>query len=72
MHLTLEHSRNRVRLIERMLDNLIENAIKFTPPGNEVCLSLVAKRHYRAREITGSGVKRGTVVTVLLPVAAER
>ena len=44
-----------IGLIQRVLENLVRNAIKYTPPGGEVILSLSDKRTHLAIAVADSG-----------------
>ena len=44
-----------IGLIQRVLENLIENAIKYTPPGGEIDISLLKSEEYVATHIDDSG-----------------
>ncbi len=49
-----------IALIERVLENLIENALRYTPAGGRVCLSLILDAGRVAAQIsdTGRGISR--------------
>ena len=44
-----------IGLIERVLANLIENAIKYTPEGGTICLSLSARRNRMVASVADTG-----------------
>ena len=49
-----------IKLIERVLENLIENAMRHTPAGGKVSVALMADRQDVAVEVsdTGSGISQ--------------
>jgi signal transduction histidine kinase len=45
------------KLLDELFGNLISNAIKYTPPGGKVRVSLAAERDHRVRfEVSDSGI----------------
>jgi len=44
-----------IALIERVLENLIENAIKYTPSGGHVCLTMKNEKDKLTTEVTDNG-----------------
>jgi signal transduction histidine kinase len=45
-----------IGLVERLIDNLIDNAIKFTPPPGSVCVRLISARDQLIVEVRDTGI----------------
>ena len=56
----MPHVRGDIALIERVLDNLIENAIRHTPPGGRIDLTITARDKSVVLTVadTGEGIAR--------------